>query len=115
MFYDLDGLETYLYKIIEDYMEFGVIDSDVDFELYEILIADIITLDALEVGEKNQSQKLTTLYADEIKEKLLAENISKIDQYFNKPIDNKKLIKALLTSYRTTCFLIAKQIFEKKV
>ncbi len=114
MFYDLDGLETYLYNIIGDYMGFGVIDSDVDLELSEILVSDILTLSALKVDEKNQSQNLSTLYADEIKKNLLVENISKIKQYFNKPINNKKLIKTILASYRTTCSLIAKQIYNKK-
>lgn len=114
MYYDLEGLEGYLYEIIKNYMEFGVIDFDEDSDRFEGLVINVSILSELKVKDKNQSQKLSTLYEDDIKNNLLVENISKIEKYVNKQVDNKKMIEVLLTSYQTTCFLIAKQIFEKK-
>ena len=103
MFYELDGLETYLHKIIEDYMEFGVIETDVKMEISEIITPDILTLSDLKLNEVNQSKKLSVIYSDEIEENLLVENISKIDKNFDDPVNHKDLIKSVLESYRLTC------------
>lgn len=112
MFYDLDGLETYLHKIIEDYMEFGVIETDVKMEILEVITPDVISLSGLKSDDTNQKKKLSTILLDDIKEDLLVEKIPEINKLFHDSADHKKLIKSILESYRLTCFLIAKQIFE---
>ena len=119
MVYDLDGLEEYLLSLIKSYMNFGVIKSDSPLSFFEILLNDVDVLSSLNIDNTNQNQissitYQTNLFTDNLNEKLLGENNSKIEQSFNKPIDNKRIIEALLKAYRITCFLIDKQIFEKK-
>lgn len=114
MFYDLESLETYLFNIIEDYMEFGIIKSDTKSEISNLGISDISTLDLLESEKKNQSEKLSTLYTETIDEDDLITKISEIKNRLYQPQNQKKIIKNLLESYQLTCFLIAKQIFDNR-